>query len=119
MPLGAATQRHAAKGHALIDRAVVADLGGLTDDHTESVIDEHPMPDACSRMNLDTGQHAGNVRDKARRRGQAHPPQRIGHAMEQDGVNARITEQDLERRPGGRIALAHDGDVFPDSIEHR
>jgi hypothetical protein len=38
--------------------------------------------------------------------------------MQQDGVNARVTEQDLERRPGGRIALAHDGYVFPDSLEH-
>ena len=100
-------------------RAVVAHLGGFTDDHAESMVDEHTMTNTGSRMNFDAGQHAGDVRNESRGCGQPHAPQRVGQPMKQDGVNTRVTEQDLERRSGGRIALAHDGNVFPDSLEHR
>jgi hypothetical protein len=43
----------AAERDAVIQRAVVADLGGLTDDDAHAVIDEEPPPDARGRMDLD------------------------------------------------------------------
>ena len=42
-----------AEGHALVDRAIVADLGGLTDDNAHTVVDEKTFADLCTGVNLD------------------------------------------------------------------
>src|SRR5436189_5160306 len=75
MPLGPAVERGAAKGHALVDRAAVADLGGFADDDPHAVIDEHAAADLRTRMNLDAGQPASQLGSEAAEPAQAVNPE--------------------------------------------
>ena len=50
--------RRAAEGDAVVERHVLADLGGLADDDAGAVIDEEPPSDAGAGMNIDVGQKA-------------------------------------------------------------
>jgi hypothetical protein len=85
MPFLAAGQRGATQGHALVQGAVVANLGGLANHHAHPVIDEHPSTDASPGMNFNAGQNTPEMR---------HEP----------GVKPRITQHDLKPRSGCRIA---------------
>ena len=62
--LGAA---RAAEGDALVERHVVADLGGLADHHAHAVIDEEAPTDLRARMDLDAGEEAAEVAHEAAR----------------------------------------------------
>src|SRR6267154_1681370 len=105
MPL-AGVPRGPTKGDAVVERAVVADLGGLTDHDSHAVIDEYPATDGSPRMDLDTRQPASPVRQPASQPTGTHFPQGVGHrAMPDEGVQARIAGQDLPGGAGGRIAL--------------
>src|SRR5580700_2363620 len=42
----------ASERHALVKQDIVADFGGLTDDHTHTVIDEKPAADLRAGMNF-------------------------------------------------------------------
>src|SRR5204863_7803824 len=103
--LGAARERGPAEGDALVDGAVVADLGGLADDDAHAVVDEDAAADLRAGMDLDAGEEARDVRDPAR-----HPVKALrappgGPAMHHDRVQAGVTRQHLPRRPRGRIAF--------------
>ena len=63
----AAMERGAAEGHALIERHVVADLGGLADHHAHAVVDEQAPADLGAGMDLDAGQDPPEMRDEAAR----------------------------------------------------
>ena len=51
--------RAAAEGDPVVEHHVVADLGGLADDDAHAVVDEEPVPDDGTGMDLDP-------RDRAR-----------------------------------------------------
>ena len=57
--------RGAAERHAVIERAVVADVGGFADHHAQAVIDEKAPPDRRPRMDLDARQPACEVGKEA------------------------------------------------------
>jgi hypothetical protein len=48
-------RRHAAEGHAMVERDVIADLAGLADHHAHAVVDEEPPADLGARVDLDPG----------------------------------------------------------------
>ena len=78
----------AAERDALVDRHVVADLGGLAD-HREAVVDEQVAADLRARMDVDRGQPARGVVD--------HAGEEIELAIEQPV--RRAVEADAPRRP--------------------
>ena len=82
----------AAEGDPLIDRAVVADLGGFADHHADAVIDEQALADRGAGMDVDRGQHPPDMRDKAAEKIPAVPPQPISGAMEQQDLEAGIAK---------------------------
>jgi hypothetical protein len=45
----------------VIERDVLADLGGLADDDAHAVVDEEAAPDRGAGMNLDAGEEAPQV----------------------------------------------------------
>ena len=51
-----------AQRDALVDRAVVADLGGLADDDTHAVIDEEAATNGGARVNLNPSPETGDLR---------------------------------------------------------
>ncbi len=83
----AALEAGAAQRHTLVERHVVADLGGLADHHSCAVVDEQRLPDLGGRVDLHAGGDPGRVGQQARRE--------------------RECRRRAERgRPGGRAAPA-------------
>ena len=101
----------------MIERAVIADLGGLADHHPHAVIDHHPPADPGSGMDLDAGEEAAEMGDEATEESRVVQPQPARRAMKQDGVQPRIAEQDFGRGAGGGIALSIGGDALPQEHE--
>ena len=52
--------RRAAERDAVIERAIVADLGRFADDDAHAVVDEHPPADGGARVDLDAGRRSGS-----------------------------------------------------------
>jgi len=103
----------------VVERHVVADLGGLTNDDTHPVVDEETTPDPCTRVNLHPGQPTPEIRRHARQPFPLMRPQPMGKSMDPDGVQPRITGQHLERVAGCRIAMEYALDVFAHAFEHQ
>ena len=110
--LFALVQTGAAQGDALVDGAVVAHDGGLADDDAESVVDEDPPADLRAGVDFDAGEDAAQVRDEPPRPQPAAAPQSVGQPVHQDGVQPRITGEDLEAAACRRVALVYAVDVF-------
>ena len=69
-------------------------------------------------MNLDPSGRPDELRQDARRKREARAVQPVAHPVEQDGVEARIAEKDLDCALGSRISPEDGLDLFPDSSEH-
>ncbi len=50
-----------AQGHAMVERDIRANLGGLANDHAHAMINEKAGADGCAGMDLDAGQVTGNL----------------------------------------------------------
>jgi hypothetical protein len=118
MTLGTLDQRGAAQGHALVDGAVVADLGHLANDHAHAVVDEDAPAKGGARVDLDARQPARDVRDESPQPLQAGKPARMRPAVHHQRVQAGVAGEHLERRLGSRIAFQDAGDVFTQAGEH-
>src|SRR5690606_12275963 len=108
----------AAQRYAVVERAVVADFGGLADHHAHAMVDEEAPADAGAGMDLDTGEPARDCGKEARRPAQAMPPQPMVDAMHQQRVQAGIAGEHLERVAGGGVALHHATDLFFEPGQH-
>ena len=109
----------AAERDAVIERHVIADLGGLADDDAGAVIDEEAVSDRRARMDIDIGEKAGQTRTAAAPESASRPHRRWASAIPDDGVNARIGQQRFQFAAGRGIAQAHAGDILPDQLQQR
>src|SRR5580692_5219182 len=50
---------------AVVDRDIVAHLGGFADHHTSRVVDEHATSDDRAWMDVDPGQYSGDLAERA------------------------------------------------------
>jgi hypothetical protein len=110
----------ATERHALIERDVVADLRRLPDHDAHAVVDEQPLADPRRRVDLNPGQRARHVGQRARRERHPRARQRVRDAVGQQRVQARPAGDDLGRRdvPRRRVALTHGRDVPPQLAGH-
>ena len=76
----AGIEADAAQGDALIERHVVADLGGLADHHAHAVVDEEAAADHGTGVDLDAGHEAADLRDEAAGELPAAPPEPVRRA---------------------------------------
>jgi hypothetical protein len=118
MPLGAAHQRRAAEGNPLVKRDVVPDFRRFADHDAHRMIDEQAAADAGAGMDLDTGEDTRELRNHPCRQKKPVSPGGLGDPMHEDGVQARIAQQNLQLRSGGRVAGGDAGDVFANTLEH-
>ncbi len=88
----------------MIEGAVIADLGGLADHDAHAVVNEQTAADRGARMDLDPRRHPSDMRDKAARKIPATHPQPMRHAVEEQCLEAGITQHDFKARPGRGIA---------------
>src|SRR5207244_12302799 len=118
MPLGPAVERGAAKGHALVDRAAVADLGGFADHDSHAVIDEHAAADLRTRMNLDAGQPASHLGNEAAEPAQAMKPEPVPELVDVERVPPWIGGDHFPACTRRRVALQDACDIVAQLFEH-
>jgi hypothetical protein len=85
----------AADRNSLIKQDVVADFGRLADYDSQTVIDEQPFADSGTRVNLNSGDEAGETGDEPGWNEQPPAVQKMGYAMEKNGVKSLIAKQNL------------------------
>ena len=102
----------------MIERHIVADHGGLADDHAHAVIDEEAAADAGARMDLDARDHAAHVGNETPEQAEAAFPEQVRHMVEEQRVEARIAEEHLDLGADRRVAAEYAADVFPNTLEH-
>ncbi len=110
--------RHAAQGNAVVERHVVADLRRLADHHAHAVVDEEPPPDRRTRVDLDAREPAPELGNEA---GEKPAPPRIepvGDAVKEQNMYAGIGQQDLETRPGSRVASDNRVKLLANALEN-
>ena len=93
-----------AKGHAVVQQAIIANLGGLADDDTHAVVDDQTAADGSTGMDLNTGPESAPLRNAAGDEGHMTHMEKMGDAMIHGCMDAGIEEEDLQLAPGGRVA---------------
>ena len=101
----------AAERHALVERAVVADLGGLTDDDAAAVVDHQSLADFGAGVDLDAGEKLCALADGARTDLVPVRIERMGGAVQQHGVQSRVEQEHLKVARCGGVAVAEGGNV--------
>ena len=94
-----------AQSHAVIHGNIIADFSGFTDDHSHTVINEELAADPGAGMNLDAGDEAGDLRSKSAEKEHVMRPEPVGDAMQPDGMQPRIAEEDFKCIACRRIAI--------------
>ena len=107
----------ATERHALIDGAVIADLGGFANHHAHAVIDDEPAANARAGVNFNAGEEACPMRDPAPQPLEAVRPAPVGRPVHRQGVQAGVTGEHLPGRSGGRITFEDAADVFSQTGE--
>src|SRR5437867_150896 len=119
MPL-AVVLAGAAQAHVVEQDAVVADHRALPDDDARAVVDEEAAAEARARMDLDAGPEAVGDGNESRQEAQAQARvDPVRHPMDQDRVQRRVAEHDLQPAVGGRIVAFHRLDVLLNRLQHR
>ena len=108
----------AAQGDPLVEQAVVADHAGFADHHAHAVVDEHPLADAGAGVDFYAGGQPAELAHEPGHQGQAQAPKFVAEAMQGEGMEPRITEQDFQGAAGGRVPFLNDRQVGPKCLEH-
>ena len=82
------------------------------------MIDKAASADCRARMNLDSSQAPVNLGKNPCQQHEARLMHPVGGAMQQDGVEAGITEEDFDRALGRRITTENGIDLLADRSEH-
>ena len=118
MALGAGHQRGAAERYARVDGAVVADHGRFADHDAKAVVDEDPAADDRTGMDLDAGDDARDIGEKAAEPLQVEAPARMRPAVHDDRVQAGIAGEHFPAVTRGRVAFDDALDIFAQRGKH-
>ena len=105
-------KRASAQGDALVELDAVADLGRLADDDAGAVIDEESAADRGAGMDVDAGLAVCVFGHHPRDQRHAQAKEHVGQAIDGDGAQARVAEDDLVETLGGGVAVEGGLDVL-------
>lgn len=88
-----------------IDLDVLADGGGLADDHAGAMVDEEALAELCPRVDVDAREAVGVLGHDPRQQRHVGDVELVRQALNHDGKNARVAEERLVGRAGGRVAI--------------
>ena len=88
----------------MVELHAVADLAGLADDHAGAVIDEEVGSDRGAGMDVDAGAAVGPLGHHAREERDILAVEQMGDALDGDGLQTGIGEDDLLETARGGIA---------------
>jgi hypothetical protein len=108
----------ASEGDSLIEGDVVTDDGSFPDDDARAVVDEDAAAEGGSWVDFDSCDETGELGEQAGDEAEFGSPQARGDALNPDGVEAGIAEDDHEPRTGRWVAGQDGVDVFADGGEH-
>ena len=108
----------ATKGDPLIEQATIADDSGLPEYHSHSVIDEHPMTNLGAGVNFYACDQTPQLREKTGQQRQPAAPKTMTESMQAERVQSWIAEQDLKDPLSSRVAVANDGDIRAQALQH-
>ena len=94
----------AAQRNTVVKQDIVADLGSLTDDNAHAVVDHKAPADLGSGVDLNAGALPVPLGLKPRQKEQLMLIEKMRDPMPDDGVDARIEQEDLQLAPSRRIA---------------
>ena len=83
-----------------------------------AVVDEDPTANPGTRVNFDPGEPASDLAQQASRQG-CDPPEPVTDAVQGQGMQPRIAEQDLERATRRWIPFLDDRQVGSQRVQHR
>ena len=92
----AAFVARAAECDTLVEHAVIAHHGGLSDHDPHGVVDEQAPPDSRGGVDFDAGEKTGDLRENACEPAHAMVPQPVLRRMHPFGVQSRIGQEDHE-----------------------
>jgi hypothetical protein len=95
MPLSPCLAR-ATQRYALVQRDIIVNNGGLADDHPRTMIDDDPLPQLGSRMDLDTRDKANHLGHRSSCIGLFLLPKHVGDAMTKYRTNPWVKSQHLK-----------------------
>src|SRR5262249_17497313 len=101
-----------AQSDTLIKLDVPADIARLADDNARTVVDEEAGTDAGPGVDIDAGLGVGRFRHHARNQGHAQKQKLVCDAIDSNGLQAGIAENDLVIALGRRVALEGGLDVL-------
>ena len=102
--------------NTLVDLDVIADAGGLADDHPGAMIDEKMRSDFRSGMNIRACALMRELRDHAGKQCDAHLVEDMSNALERDDQDTRVGQYDLLNASCGRIAIVGGADISLHSL---
>src|SRR5690554_6002524 len=107
-----------AQSHAVVERAIIADLGGLADNHAHAMVDEKTPADTRAGVDLDAGEPAREKRQKTCQPAQPALPQPMVHAMQKNRVEPRVAGHYFESVTRRRVALHYAANIFFELLPH-
>src|ERR1700743_507183 len=107
-----------AECNTLVDQNVVANFRSLADNNARTVIDEKTPPDLRSRVDFNAGQKTRNLRDEPRNDRDVRLVQPMRETVQQNGVEAGVTEEDFNGALRRWVFTKYGIDLFPDSGKH-
>nr|VVW55908.1 unnamed protein product [Nymphaea colorata] len=105
-----------AERHVVQDRHIVADDGGLADHGPGSMVQEHPLTDPCTGVDVHGKDLGHPVLDDQRQRHTAGEPQPVSHPVRLDGEEPLEVEHDLNVANAGRVSFLDGLHVLPDRL---
>src|SRR5262245_25937973 len=108
----------AAERNAVIEPAIVTDIGCFSDHDAHAVVDEKASADGRPGMDLDPSEPPREMRDETRQPFESEFPHPMGKPVELKRVKSWITSDDFPIRTGCRITLENDSHLLFQTIEH-
>ena len=91
--------------HALIDRYIISDLGGLPYNDRHTVVNETPLADDCPRMDLHPCQPARQLRNDPRQKLCIMTVQPVCGPVKNNRPDTWIAYQHLKAVPRRRVSV--------------
>ena len=108
----------AAEGYAMVNRAVIPNLGSFTDDNAHAVVDKQAVPDGRARMNFDAGHMTGKLGKRTREKEMLMFVQPMRLTVVNECVKALIEQKNFKRGARSRIAVANRARVIKQPLEN-
>ena len=105
------------QGYALVQRHVVPDDGGLTDDHAVAVVDEQPFADGGTGMDLNARLADSPLRDPSGQKIMSFTVQFVRNPIVKHHLKAGVKKY-LQGGMNGRVAFLDDPDLLLDIADY-